>query len=181
MNIILSSSCIAGEIALKISTISKLIVGQSSNGNALIDNGQLFAKQGNTSSVCVGDECCPQGFSYDKDLNICVVTPLPTLLANTTATSSGYLEGNMGVASNGPVVSGTVVPVVSVNSGVVGDVAGAVSSSVGFTTLEYSNVENAYTDLEFNNPVLKRAPNTSKVTPFQDVTKLNVSNFRKSS
>jgi hypothetical protein len=47
-----------------------------------------------------------------------------------------------------------------------------------FTTLEYAKIENAYTDLEFNNPSLKRAPNAKNVTPFQDITQLNVSTFK---
>ena len=46
-----------------------------------------------------------------------------------------------------------------------------------FTTLEYEQVESAYTDKSFNSEDLKRAPNAQNVAPLKEVTSLNYSTF----
>lgn len=63
-------------------------------------------------------------------------------------------------------MNGTTSPIVSNTNGDL------------FTTLEYSKIEHAYTDLAFNSPELKRSPNYQNVIPLKDATKLNVSSFR---
>ena len=47
----------------------------------------------------------------------------------------------------------------------------------GFTTLEYENIESAYTDVTFDSPTLKREPTANNVEPLQHVTVLSFSTF----
>jgi len=49
--------------------------------------------------------------------------------------------------------------------------------SSGFTTLEFEQVESAYTDKSFDSADLKRAPNAQNVAPLKEVTSLNYSTF----
>lgn len=96
----------------------------------------------------------------------------------------------LGAASNLP--TGTVPAVVSQNiltgtqltvPAVVGNQQNSILNQIGgfgkigFTTLEYSKIENAYTDLEFNSPTLKRSPNNVNVIPLKGTSKLNISEY----
>ena len=164
--------------------------------SALKDSGQLFASQGNTNAVCVGNECCPPLYNYDKDLNVCVpiatTSPYQTT-SNTNFSGSSVFGSAAGDSSynyyGGNDISGNV-PIVTY-SGVQGYPTSYVSdvktyinenevnkNISGFTTLEYSKVENAYVNKGFNSPELKRSPNYNNVAPLSDSTRLNVSNFR---
>ena len=51
------------------------------------------------------------------------------------------------------------------------------TSGSSFTTLEYEQVESAYTDKSFNSEDLIRAPNAQNVAPLREVTSLNYSTF----
>lgn len=62
------------------------------------------------------------------------------------------------------------------NTGTSGQTSGG-STGTNFTTLEYEQVENAYTDKSFNSADLKRAPNAQNVAPLKEVTSLNYSTF----
>ena len=171
--------------------------------SALKDKGQLFASQGNTgaTSVCVGNECCPISYTYDADMNICVpsmtgnsfvpsdlgssgtgdygmdTSNLPTNTELPTGMgSSADLSTGMGPPSGMPPPSG-MQPSTDLTN--IADSNNLIKSNpFGFTTLEYSKIEHAYTDLAFNSPKLKRSPNYQNVIPLKDATKLNVSSFR---
>ena len=62
----------------------------------LADKGQIFKFQGNTSSMCVGSECCPTGSAYDSDTDKCVfnvpATSAPSIIlsGNATTSSAGF-------------------------------------------------------------------------------------------
>lgn len=42
----------------------------------LKDEGQIFGSQG--WNMCIGQDCCPEGYIYDQTLNMCIVKPTPT-------------------------------------------------------------------------------------------------------
>lgn len=141
--------------------------------SALKDKGQLFASQGNAgaTSVCVGNECCPVSYTYDATMNICVPAPLPTGLDNLGALGNiGAGTGSLGTSALSGDTNAT-----NMNTGTNTNTGSTQIS--GFTTLEYSKIEHAYTDLAFNSPELKRSPNYQNVIPLKDATKLNVSSF----
>jgi hypothetical protein len=49
------------------------------------------------------------------------------------------------------------------------------TKGANFTTLEYENIKTAYTDMNFDNPSLKRSPNNQDVKPLHYTTILNFS------
>jgi len=107
--------------------------------NKSYDKGTL----GLNLATCIGNDCCPEGYTYDNVTNRCSV-PVTTQPPSSGAPSSG---------------------------------APSSGARNGFTTLEYEQVDSAYTSKSFNSPDLKRAPSTQNVNPLKEVTSLNYSNF----
>jgi hypothetical protein len=114
------------------------------NASEEIDAATLAAKKGILSgkgNTCVGQACCPAGFTWDQETNKCKTSPASTTTPSTTSTSS----------STTPVASFTTMELESIQTAYTHTafdspslqrkpVSGNVNAVVDVTSLAFSNV-----------------------------------------
>ena len=124
-----------------------------------VNNGQLsLASVLGASGECVGNDCCPVGYSWDQTTNKCEYT----------------MPGNATGSAIDP-ATGSKATYTSTTDGNGSEIVTYTDITDGFTTidLEYSKLDQK--EVKFDDPSLKRSPNVGTMVPTYVGTSLEFS------
>jgi hypothetical protein len=126
--------------------------GSGVDSQKILNSGQLSTSSLDISGgICEGESCCPQGYDWDQDKNICVIKA-------TGSSGSAYNPATGSYSSYTSTTNGAGKHVVTFDS---------------FTTREYSAVNQQ--EVRSDDPSLKRSPDGGNIVPTYVDTSLEFS------